>query len=314
MNVVVLNIEKINYDHKLDISILPGDVTFYKSSSEVEILDRVQHAEVIVTKELPLTREVIEQFPSTVKLICEAGTGFNNIDLAACKKKHILVCNTPEYATKRVAHTTIMMILNLSSSIVKQQRMLLEGNHDNFTNCMQVEHVEVNEKILGIIGAGNIGREVMKVAQALGMNILVYSRSKHRDEEGIHYVSFETLLQQSDYISLHCPLNEQTRGMINAEALRLMKPSAFLINTSRGGLIDEEALIKALQDHRIAGAGLDVQEKEPPVENNPLYHMDQVVLTPHMGWRGLETRQRLLKLVADNIDAYRRGLPIHIVD
>ena len=145
------------------------------------------------------------------------------------------------------------------------------------------------------------------------MNLLVYTRTPREDEKGIHYVSLEELLKNSDYVSMHCPLTESTKHMINKETLSLMKPSAFIINTSRGALIDETALIEALENGTIAGAGLDVQETEPPEETNPLYTMDQVLLTPHMGWKGLETRQRLVSILADNIKQFMEGNPINVV-
>jgi len=249
----------------------------------------------------------------SVKLICEAGTGYNNIDLAAAKAKGITVCNIPAYSTQRVAHTAIMLILNLSSSMQQQQAMLTRNDRSNFTKHLQVNHVEVNGKTLGVIGAGNIGREVIKIAQALGMKILVYTRTPRADEGNIQYTCLEELLRQSDYVSLHCPLSPQTRHLINTDTLALMKPTAFLINTSRGALVDESALIAALRDKRIAGAGLDVQETEPPVPDNPLYDMEQVILTPHMGWKGLETRQRLVSILADNIRGFVSGHPINVV-
>ena len=178
---------------------------------------------------------------------------------------------------------------------------------------MQVDHVEINDKTLGVIGAGHIGREVIKVAQALGMKILAYNYPPMEDEPGIHFTTLEEVLSQSDYVTLHCPLNDQTRHIINRDTLALMKPGAFIVNTARGALIDETALIEALQEGRIAGAGLDVQETEPPAEDNPLYTMENVILTAHMGWRGLETRQRLVSLLAGNIKNYLEGNPINVV-
>ena len=194
-----------------------------------------------------------------------------------------------------------------------QMKMLANGNHDNFTKNLQVPHVEVNGKTLGIIGAGHIGKTVMKIAKALDMNILVYTRTPRADEDGIRYVALETVLKNSDYVSLHCPLTPQTKHMINKETLALMKPTAFLINTSRGALIDEPALIEALEKHQIAGAGLDVQETEPPKADNPLYTLDNVILTPHMGWKGLETRQRLVSILAGNVKGFLEGTPVNVV-
>ena len=310
---VVLNAKKMNFDGKLDFSVLSSDVTVYDDTTEQQLSERIQGANIIVTKEMPVSAEMIQKFPESVKLICEAGTGYNNINLEATRKKGITVCNIPSYSTERVAHTAIMMILNLSSAMQVQMKMLACGNHDNFTRNLQVPHVEVNGKTLGIIGAGHIGRKVIQIAQALDMNILVYTRTPKEEEKGICYVSLEELLKNSDYVSMHCPLTESTKHMINKESLSLMKPSAFIINTSRGALIDEAALIEALENGTIAGAGLDVQETEPPEEASPLYTMDQILLTPHMGWKGLETRQRLVSILADNIKQFMEGNPINVV-
>ena len=277
------------------------------------IEEEFQGMDVVVTKEMPVDGDTIARFPDSVQLICEAGTGYNNIDIEAARARGITVCNIPAYSTERVAHTAIMMILNLSSSMQIQQAMLARGDRSNFTKCMQVSHVEVNGKVLGIVGAGNIGREVIKVAQALGMKVLAYVRTPRADEDNLKYVSFEELLKQSDYISLHCPLTPQTRHMINKETIAMMKPTAYIINTGRGALIDEPALIEALKEGRIAGAGLDVQETEPPVQDNPLYDMPNVILTPHMGWKGLETRQRLVSILAANIQAFDEGRPQNVV-
>lgn len=310
---VVLNAKKMNFDGKLDFSVLSSDVTVYDDTTNEELPGRIQGADIIVTKEMPVSAEMIQRFPESVKLICEAGTGYNNIDLEAARKKGITVCNIPAYSTERVAHTAIMMILNLSSTMQVQMKMLANGNHDNFTKNLQVPHVEVNGKTLGVIGAGHIGKKVIKIAQALDMNILVYTRTPREDEKGIRYVSLKELLEHSDYVSLHCPLTESTKHMINKETLKLMKPSAFIINTSRGALIDEAALIEALKNGKIAGAGLDVQETEPPKETSPLYTMENVLLTPHMGWKGLETRKRLVSILADNINNFLAGNPKNVV-
>ena len=310
---VVLNAKKMNFDGKLDFSVLSSDETVYDDTTNEELPGRIQGADIIVTKEMPVSAEMIQRFPESVKLICEAGTGYNNIDLEAARKKGITVCNIPAYSTERVAHTAIMMILNLSSTMQVQMKMLANGNHDNFTKNLQVPHVEVNGKTLGVIGAGHIGRKVIKIAQALDMNILVYTRTPREDEKGIRYVSLKELLEHSDYVSLHCPLTESTKHMINKETLKLMKPSAFIINTSRGALIDEAALIEALKNGKIAGAGLDVQETEPPKETSPLYTMENVLLTPHMGWKGLETRKRLVSILADNIKNFLAGNPKNVV-
>lgn len=311
--VVVVNAGKMNYDHLLDFSILSNDVQVYDDSTNAELIERIQGATVVVTKEIPVTAELLSQFPDTVKLIVEAGTGYNNIDLNAAKERGITVCNIPAYSTERVAHTVIMMILNFASTMQKQIGMLAKGDRSNFTKHLQVSHTEVNGKTLGVVGAGHIGMEVIKVAKALGMNILVHTRTPKADGDGIRYVSLDELLENSDYITLHCPLNDQTKHMINKETIAKMKPSAVIINTGRGPLINEADLCEALAAKRIAGAGLDVQEVEPPAEDSPLYTLDNVIITPHMGWKGLETRQRLVGIIRDNVQAFFKGEPINVV-
>ena len=311
--VVVVNASKMNYDHALDFSVLSSDVQVYDDSTNAELIERIQGARVVVTKELPVGADLLSQFPDTVKLIVEAGTGYNNIDLNAAKERGITVCNIPAYSTERVAHTVIMMILNFASTMQKQIGMLAKGDRSNFTKYLQVSHTEVNGKTLGVVGAGHIGMEVIKVAKALGMNILVHTRTPKADGDGIRYVSLDELLENSDYITLHCPLNDQTKYMINKVAISKMKPSAVIVNTGRGPLINEADLCEALLSKRIAGAGLDVQEVEPPAEDSPLYTLDNVIITPHMGWKGLETRQRLVGIIRDNVQAFFKGEPINVV-
>ncbi|WP_295820393.1 2-hydroxyacid dehydrogenase [uncultured Veillonella sp.] len=311
--VVVVNAGKMNYDHALDFSILSNDVQVYDDSTNEELIERIQGARVVVTKELPVNAELLSQFPDTVKLIVEAGTGYNNIDLNAAKERGITVCNIPAYSTERVAHTVIMMILNFASTMQQQIGMLAKGDRSNFTKYLQVSHTEVNGKTLGVVGAGHIGMEVIKVAKALGMNILIHTRTPKADGDGIRYVSLDELLANSDYITLHCPLNDQTKYMINKETIAKMKPNAVIVNTGRGPLINEADLCEALAAKRIAGAGLDVQEVEPPVEDSPLYTLDNVIITPHMGWKGLETRQRLVGIIRDNVQAFFKGEPINVV-
>ena len=311
--VVVVNAGKMNYDHALDFSILSNDVQVYDNSTNEELIERIQGARVVVTKEIPVNAELLSQFPDTVKLIVEAGTGYNNIDLNAAKERGITVCNIPAYSTERVAHTVIMMILNFASTMQKQIGMLAKCDRSNFTKYLQVSHTEVNGKTLGVVGAGHIGMEVIKVAKALGMNILIHTRTPKADGDGVRYVSLDELLANSDYITLHCPLNDQTKHMINKETIAKMKPNAVIVNTGRGPLINEADLCEALAAKRIAGAGLDVQEVEPPAEDSPLYTLDNVIITPHVGWKGLETRQRLVGIIRDNVQAFFKGEPINVV-
>ena len=314
MKVVVCNGFKMNYDSSLDYSVLGDEVTVYDDTLEEDIIERIQGADVVVTKEMPVGADTIKKFPKSVKLIAEAGTGYNNIDIAAARERGIAVCNVPSYSSERVAATAMMLILNLSSTMQTQIGMLKKGDRSNFTQYLKVPHIEVNGKTLGVIGAGHIGNAVIKAALGLDMKILAYTRTPRQDTEYVKYVPLETLLKESDFVSLHCPLTKDTYHIINEENLAKMKPTAFLINTSRGALVDEKALIKALKSNAIAGAGLDVLETEPPAEHNELFSLENVILTPHMGWKGLETRQRLLSILKDNIDGFMSRNPKNIVN
>lgn len=316
-NTVFLNAAKVDFDNKLDFSPLTKLIalTKYAASNNEEIIARVQDQNIVITKELPVGRDLLNQFPPSIKLICEAGTGYNNIDIVAAREKNIAVCNLPGYSTEAVAQLAITFILNLSSSLALQQVMISRKNFDNFTRFLQVPHFELKNKTLGVIGSGAIGRQVMKIALSLGMKILAFNRTaKQWDNPDIQSVSLEELLKQSDYVTIHCPLTADTKYLINKDRLRLMKPSAFIINTSRGPIIKEADLIEALQNKQIAGAALDVQDPEPPELNNPLLTMSNVILTPHIGWKCLESRQRLIDFLAANIEAFLKGQPINVVN
>lgn len=316
-NTVFLNSAKLDFDNNLNLLPLINLTNFtkYDKSNNAEILERVKNQNIVITKELPIGRDLITQFPPSVKLICEAGTGYNNIDIAAAKEKNITVCNIPGYSTEAVAQLAITFILNLISSLAPQQIMIKQNNFDNFTKHLQLPHFEIQNKTLGVIGAGTIGQQVIKIARVLGMNILVYSRTpKQWNDPNIQNVSLEELLSQSDFVSIHCPLTVDTKYLIDKEKLEMMKPSSFIINTSRGPIIKETDLIEALQNKVIAGAGLDVQDPEPPELNNPLFSMQNVILTPHIGWKCLESRQRLIDILVQNINSFIHGKPINVVN
>ena len=209
---------------------------------------------------------------------------------------------------------TVMFLLMLSSSMHSQVTMLERGDKSNFSRCLSVPHNEVYEKTLGVIGEGRIGKLVIDTALHLGMKVLVYTRTPKEDSENVKHVSLEELLKESDYVSLHCPLTPATKHLINQDTLALMKPTAFLINTSRGPLIDEKALIEVLKERKIAGAALDVQEEEPLAEDSPLFELDNVILTPHIGWKGVDTRRRMVSILKEDIEAYRKGAAINVVN
>ena len=195
-----------------------------------------------------------------------------------------------------------------------QQNMIKRNDFSNFTKYLQVPHFELQNKTLGIIGTGTIGQQVIKIARAFGMNVLAYNRTpKEYEDPNIKSVSLEELFKGSDFISIHCPLTPDTKHLVDKDKLKLMKPTAFIINTARGPIIKEPDLIEALENGWIAGAGLDVQDPEPPELDNPFFTMDNVILTPHIGWKCYEARQRLIQILAENIDSFIKEEPINIV-
>jgi glycerate dehydrogenase len=265
---------------------------------------------------MPLDVTVFQQFPDKVRLLCEAGTSFNNLPVQAARARNVPVCNVGTYSTQAVAHMAITYIMNFSCSMFQQQAMLLQQDRTNFTGPFTLPLHELNDKTLGIIGgAGRIGTKVAEIAVALGMKVVISSRAGALPEHHIlarHAAvtctdDVNAVLQQSDYVSLHTPLNDQTRGTFGRAQMEQMKPSAFLINTSRGAVCNEAELIDCLRERVIAGAGLDVTTTEPPAADSPLWDLPNVWLSPHTGWRRLETRQRLVDMTADNIAAFCRA-------
>ena len=242
-------------------------------------------------------------------------TGFNNIDMEAARRKGITVSNIPTYSTEAMAHIAITMMLNLSCSFMQQQKRLALGDRMGWRCLGDLPHFEIHGKTIGLIGGrGTIGTRVTDIALAMGMNVLISSRTlTPSSKPGVEIVPVPELLQRSDFVSIHCPLNDQTRGSIGASEIAMMKPSAFIINTARGAIINEAELVEALRSGAIAGAALDVQETEPLAVDSPLFDLPNVVLTPHIGWQRRETRQRMVDTVVDNCKAYLSGSPINVV-
>jgi glycerate dehydrogenase len=253
---------------------------------------------------------------NAIKLLCEAGTGYNNLPIQQARNAGIPVCNIPTYSTEAVAHMAITYLMNFSVSMFDQQRMLLQNDRSNFTGPFTLPLHEINNKTLGLVGgAGRIGTKVAEIGLALGMHVIISSRrgslpSDHvlHDNPRVQCTdNVNMLLQQSDYVSLHTPLNDETRGTFGRAQISQMKPTAFLINTSRGAVCKENELIECLQQGLIAGAGLDVTATEPPSPESQLWTLPNCWLSPHTGWRRLETRQRLVNMTAENIATWRKA-------
>lgn len=294
-----------------------GDVTVYDQTvGQEEIIRRIGDAEIIIPNKTPITEEVLEACPN-VRCICVTATGYNIVDCRAAARRGIPVCNVPGYGTAAVSQFTIGLLLELCHRIGYHDREVHAGRWSKCpTFCFwDTPQTELAGKTLGIIGFGSIGRAVGRIAVALGMKVLAYSRSTCPEGEEIgEYVELDRLLRESDVVSLHCPLFPETEGIINAAAIEKMKDGVILLNTARGQLVDEGALAAALQSGKVRGAAVDVVSKEPMDPENPLLTAPNCIITPHMAWAQGEARQRIIDITADNIRAFLAGAPEHVVN
>ena len=293
-----------------------GQVTLYqKTESEEEAISRIGDHEIVLTNKVPITESLLAACPN-IKLICIQATGYNIVDTAACAKRGIPVCNVPDYGTAAVAQFTLALMLELCHRIGLHDTVVHEGKWcRSKTFCFwDTPQMELGGKTLGIIGFGRIGRATAKLAQAFGMQVITTSRTRRENDLGIEYVDMDTLLARSDFVSLHCPLFAENTKMVNAEFISRMKDGAFLINTARGGLLDEQAVADALAAGKLAGAAVDVVTEEPMKTYNPLLNCPNCIITPHIAWAPKESRQRLLDCCVENIRAFRRGKPQNVVN
>ncbi len=295
----------------LDILNSLGEVTYYPVTAPAETIARLMDADIAITCKVVIDKPVIDKI-SSLKLICVAATGLNNIDWEYARQKGIEVKNVAAYSTNSVAQATFSLILALLNHIEYYDNYVKSGSYssnDMFTH-MGRTILELNGKEFGIIGLGTIGKRVAEIAKAFGCNIIYYSTSEKNDNKEYKRVNLDYLLSNSEFISIHAPLNEATRNLINYEKLMLMKPSAIIINTGRGGVIDEAALARALDEDLIAGAGLDVFSKEPIESNNPLLHIknkEKIIFSPHSAWTSIEARKLLIEKIAVNIKEFIRS-------
>lgn len=291
-----------------------GDVAVYERTLPDETVARSKGAECVLTNKTPLTREVLDQLPD-LRYIGVLATGYNIVDTAAAKQKGIAVTNVPIYGTTSVAQMVFSHILNLMHPVAIHNQAVRNGQWNNSSDfCFWVTPLsELAGKTLGIIGFGRIGQQVAAIASAFSMQVIVYDIFQPEDAAEKRWVPLDQLYRESDIISLHCPLTHDTEKMINRNALRLMKPSAYLINTSRGQLIHEEDFAEALNNDTIAGAGIDVLSIEPPSEDNPLLTAKNCYITPHISWATYEARNRLMAAAVQNVADYISGAPKNTV-
>jgi len=293
-----------------------GECTIYDRTAPSEIVERSKDASVIITNKVPLSKDTLSQLP-LLRYIGVTATGYNIVDIAAAQSQNIVVTNVPAYSTNSVAQLVFALLLELThhtghhSSAVRNGRW--SANPD--FSFWDFPLTELVGKTFGIIGYGNIGKAVAKIAAAFEMEVLISSRSKTSGILQIPevYTDTDSLLRRSDVVSLHCALTKETDKLINAQRLALMKPTAYLINTGRGGLVDEAALADALNNKRIAGAGLDVLSTEPPQQNNPLLTAKNCIITPHIAWASGAARKRLMDVVVNNVRTFIAGRPENVV-
>lgn len=314
MKIVVLDGHSLNPgDLSWDFLSKYGQPTVYdRTLDEAQTIDRISDAEIILLNKTVITESVIAACPS-LKLICMLATGYNVVDCQAAAKRNIPVCNVPGYGTHAVAQHTIALLLEVCNQVGIHSESVHAGD---WTSCpdfcySKTVQIELAGKTMGIIGYGAIGQAVGRIAEALGMRVIAHSRSKH---DGVTNVPLDALLEQSDVISLHCPLFPETRHIINAETIAKMKKGAILLNTSRGPLIDERALSDALHNGKLYAAAVDVAEKEPIPGNSPLLSAPNCIITPHIAWYPTAARQRILDATEQTIRAYLENKPFRSVN
>lgn len=292
------------------------DLTVYERTEEELIAKRAKDAEIIILNKVPLNKSTIDLLPK-LRFVALLSTGFNVVDCDYLRSKSIPVSNIPAYSTQAVAQIVLSFILYFSNRIADYNNSVKNGDWVACPDFCYLKYpiFELSGKTLGIIGFGKIGSTVAKIASTFGMNVLAFTPSGKKD--GFDYVVFtslENVLKNADFLSLHCPLNNKTQKLVNTDFIDKMKSGAYIINTSRGAVIDEDAVAKSLECKRLAGFAADVLSTEPPLALNPLLSSPNTVLTPHIAWAGYETRRRLLNTLNGNIEAYLNGTPRNVVN
>lgn len=318
MKIVVLERNSVGLDVPVDEIGTLGEMTVYPNTTAADVKDKIGDAEIIVANKAPLNADTLKE-ASNVKLICEFATGYDNVDLEYCKSRGIKVANVVNYSTDAVAQHTFALCLYVLEKLHHYDEYVKLGEYaaqDRFSN-FDIPYTELAGKTWGIVGMGNIGRKVAAIAQAFGCKVIFYSASGQSTCTEYERVDFETLLKESDFLSLHCPLSDKTRNLIDLDALQKMKKTAILVNVARGPVVNDEALYTALTKDYIAGAGLDVTSTEPMKDSNPLSKImdsEKLIITPHMAWASIEARTRCVNETFKNIEAFLRGEDRNIVN
>jgi len=316
LNIIITDASTVycNNDISLDVFKQFGNLTLIDYTEPKDVAETIKDADIVLCNKTPLTAENMKD-AKKLKFVGILATGYNNIDIGYAKSRGITVCNAGGYSTNSVAQHTFALLLELINKVSIYNKEVMEGrwmNNKIFT-FFDHEIIELADKTMGLIGCGNIGINVAKIANAFNMKVLVHTRSGGKDTDMIKYVDLDTLLKESDVVSLHCPLNDQSKNLFNDETFNKMKDGAFFINTARGPIVDELALKKALETGKLKGAAIDVLEVEPMKKDSPLLNVPNLIITPHVAWAPKETRQRLVDLVADNVKCYLEGKPQNVI-
>jgi len=313
MKIVVLDAFGVNPgDLSWDFLKKYGQVDIYDRTEQSEMVSRCEGADVVLSNRTAITRALLEACPR-IKFINTLGTGYDMIDLEACREHGVVVCNVPAYSSDSVAQLAFLLILNLTTDLNAFCRAVKEGKWTGMAGFIypNITYRELAGMKLGLIGCGGIGRRVAEMAAAFKMEVYATTRSRKSGREGaITYLTLDELLPICDVVSIHCPLNDETRGMVDEGFISKMKDGAILINTARGAILNEKAVAEALNSGKLAGAGLDVLAVEPPRPDNPLLHAKNCIITPHIGWATVEARRRLLATLEENLSSFIGGAEI----
>lgn len=313
MKVVILDAKTLTNDD-IDFSVFDefGEVTIYDYTKYNQIAERIKDAEIILCNKSIMNRMTLKD-ARNVKYIGLFATGYNNVDIEYTNERNITVCNAGSYSTNAVAQHVFALILEHYNKVGEYNKFVKDGgwiHSEKFSPFKPMK--EMDGRTLGIVGYGSIGKKVAKIAQAFDMKVLAYNRSPKKDES-VRFVEMDELLEKSDIVSIHCPLNSDSEKMCNKEFFEKMKDGALFINTSRGGVVDEQALIDAVKSKKISGAGLDVVAVEPMEKHEEILDIDNIIITPHSAWAPVETRTRLVEIVKNNIKKWVAGAPVNVI-
>jgi glycerate dehydrogenase len=291
-----------------------GPCSIHDRTARAEVLSRAANHPLVLTNKVVLSRKHLAALPE-LRYIGVLATGTNVVDLAAARERNVVVTNVPDYSTDSVAQLTFALLLELALRTGDHAASVRRGDWNrcaDFSYALQPLQ-ELAGRTMGLVGYGRIGQAVAQIARAFGMNVIVHTRRPAVNAE-VRFVDLDALFRNSDVVSLHCPLTPDTQGLVNEQRLALMKPTAYLLNTGRGPLVEEAALARALNEGRVAGAGLDVLSTEPPPADNPLLSARNCLITPHLGWASVAARRRLMGIVVENVRAFLAGRPQNVVN